>query len=69
VNPPREWFAVDLCNNIKSSDVTAQDFTARMRRLVADGKLDSQLLLRYSEQFGTTSPLPLPFQTILMPKR
>eukprot|EP00026_Physarum_polycephalum_P002210 Phypoly_transcript_02215.p1 GENE.Phypoly_transcript_02215~~Phypoly_transcript_02215.p1 ORF type:complete len:600 (+),score=97.38 Phypoly_transcript_02215:171-1970(+) len=52
VNPPREWFAVDLCNNIKNSDVTAQDFTARMRRLVADGKLDSQLLLHYSEIFG-----------------
>jgi hypothetical protein len=55
VSPPKEWFAVDLCNNIKSSDVTAQDFTSRMRRLVADGKLDSQLLLRYAELFGDES--------------
>jgi hypothetical protein len=52
VAPPKEWFVVDMCNNIKACDITVQEFTARLRRLVAEEKFNKALLREYAQQFG-----------------
>lgn len=52
-SPDKEWFVVDMCNNIKACDITLQEFTSKLRRLAADGKFDHALLRKYAKAFGS----------------
>lgn len=49
---PNEFFVVDMCNHLASSDFSATEFTVHLRNLVAERKLDPQVLLEHADHFG-----------------